>query len=682
MKRKLILLLLIMELTYFNTPFLNAKSCEYHRVKAFTFPMLNWALEEDKSQNTHEGRNAYIYTLGGAGIFLAWDIICTFVIVPFWALPQDSYECGAQRREGRRNLANIIKVAKHFMEQGNYREAKQNFEMALKNEYITKSEKKKAEESFIKARKFIEQPPQLGMNLSFTEPSGNGFLDAEETGKIVLSLTNKGKGSAYGVKIQVEAKSKIQGVNYPGENIVGLIASGETKNVEMDISASEEVPSQTIAMLIKCIEESGFDAEPKEIVFQTKAFEPPKLLLADVGVQDSNGNAKVEPGELIEVTARIQNKGTGEALNVLAKLKINSSDVFSHGETERNFSQLKPGEYTDAKFTVFTNTRFQSRELPISIEVSEVKGRYGFKAPLPVSVYQTVRSLEVVEIKGKEAPTVQVQSAPSLKVDVDVPLMTGNKTKLDALAVIFGIESYKKVSGVTFARRDATIFKDYAVNVLGVPDNKSNIYFLTDDVTLGEFKKAFGANGWLARRIKPGSDVYIFYAGHGAPDIESKRGFLIPQDGDPNYANETGYPIDELYKFLENLNANSVTVFLDSCFSGANRENKMLLAQARPILVPVKVEVKNQNKLTVFSAASGSQISSGYPDKQHGLFTYFLLKGLRGEADSNGDKQLTTGELGRYLKSKVKDTAAGMDREQVPEIMGDSARTLVNYEKR
>jgi hypothetical protein len=272
-------------------------------------------------------------------------------------------------------------------------------------------------------------------------------------------------------------------------------------------------------------------------------------------------------------------------------------------------------------------------------------------------------------------PRAEIAPAPA-KVEADESLPAPVEQKPDALAVIFGIENYKKVGGVSFARRDAESFKRYAVDLLGVPDSKNHIYFLTEDVTLAEFKKAFGANGWLARRVKPTSDVYFYYAGHGAPDLDSKRGFLVPEDGDPNYAGETGYPIDDLYKFLDGLKARSVSVFLDSCFSGADRENKMLLAQARPLVMSVLPPAKAKN-IVVFSAASGSQISSGFPEKQHGLFTYYLLKGLRGDASKTGGRRVTAGELEEYLKAKVGDAAAGMDREQVPQLNGDPARVII-----
>ena len=77
----------------------------------------------------------------------------------------------------------------------------------------------------------------------------------------------------------------------------------------------------------------------------------------------------------------------------------------------------------------------------------------------------------------------------------------------------------------------------------------------------------------------------------------------------------------------------------------------MLLADARPIsIVPVEQDVPEN--FTVFTASSGSEISGSLPEAEHGLFSYFLMKGLEGDADSNGDQQITAGELQAYVHSK------------------------------
>ena len=84
----------------------------------------------------------------------------------------------------------------------------------------------------------------------------------------------------------------------------------------------------------------------------------------------------------------------------------------------------------------------------------------------------------------------------------------------------------------------------------------------------------------------------------------------------------------------------SVTVFLDACYSGLTRDKDMILADARPIsIVPLESDVPEN--FTVFSASSESEISGSLPEADHGLFSYFLMKGLDGDADSNNDNKIT-----------------------------------------
>ena len=174
------------------------------------------------------------------------------------------------------------------------------------------------------------------------------------------------------------------------------------------------------------------------------------------------------------------------------------------------------------------------------------------------------------------------------------------------------------------------------------------------------------------------SDVFICYSGHGAPDIKTKSPYLIPYDIDPNYAS-TGFPLDKLYKNLHNLKAKSVTVILDACFSGQSREEEMMLADARPVGIRIESPLA-YGDITVFAAASGREISSGYPEQRHGLFSYFFLKGLKGIADADRNRAITVGELFSYVRTNVPRLAGQMDREQTPQLLGrDKRRVLVEY---
>jgi len=260
---------------------------------------------------------------------------------------------------------------------------------------------------------------------------------------------------------------------------------------------------------------------------------------------------------------------------------------------------------------------------------------------------------------------------------VDYPKATSNKNS-NAVAVVFGIESYRNAPNVSDAVNDADIFREYLIKRFGL--NRENIYLRLDEqATKGEFDKVFSSNGWISRIANKNSDVFIYYAGHGAPDVKTKETFLVPYDGDPNYATSTGFSINELYDNLSDLNVKTITLIMDACFTGSSRDNQPILADARPVYIETESGNIPENTI-VFTAASGNEISSAYTQKNHGIFTYYLLKGLNGNADSNRDKKITVNEMSSYLNENVPQQARKMGREQNPQLLGtDKNRVLLNY---
>ena len=289
-----------------------------------------------------------------------------------------------------------------------------------------------------------------------------------------------------------------------------------------------------------------------------------------------------------------------------------------------------------------------------------------------------VRGVGRPTASGSE-PTVPFR--PAINENVD-RVSVSNTQRPHALGVILGIEDYRYAPDVTFARRDATVMREYFTKTLGLQE--SNIYIRTDrDATQGEFRKVFDPEqGWLAKRITSDeTEIFVYYVGHGTPDVSTGDSYLMPADGDPNYP-ATSCRLDELYRSLDRLPAKQVTVILDACFSGRVGRGKrveMLLAGARGIAVePRRIAVGERT--VVLTASAGNQVSSGYPDKSHGLFTYFLMRGLKGEADTDGDRAITVTELYTYVHRHVTAQAGRLDREQTPELHGDDIyRVIVRY---
>ena len=120
-------------------------------------------------------------------------------------------------------------------------------------------------------------------------------------------------------------------------------------------------------------------------------------------------------------------------------------------------------------------------------------------------------------------------------------------------------------------------------------------------------------------------------------------------------------------------------MFFDTCFSGISRDEETLLASARPIRIQAKEQEGIPSNFTVFSASQLDQISSGLDQANHGIFSYFLMKGLEGKADSNKDKKITNGELLAYMDQNVSQKASELGRKQNPMLAGDPNKVLINY---
>jgi len=119
-------------------------------------------------------------------------------------------------------------------------------------------------------------------------------------------------------------------------------------------------------------------------------------------------------------------------------------------------------------------------------------------------------------------------------------------------------------------------------------------------------------------------------------------------------------------------------MFFDTCYSGVSREEETLLASARPIRI-VADEQGTPENFTIFTASQLDQISSGLKEAKHGIFSYYLMKGLEGNADTNQDNKITNGELIAYMDENVSQKAAEQGREQNPSLAGDPDKVLISY---
>ena len=101
-----------------------------------------------------------------------------------------------------------------------------------------------------------------------------------------------------------------------------------------------------------------------------------------------------------------------------------------------------------------------------------------------------------------------------------------------------------------------------------------------------------------------------------------------------------------------------------------------MLIASRPIGIKA-LEQSIPDKFAVLTAARGDQTAKPLKEAKHGMFSYFLMKGMEGEADINNDNKITAGELYSYIQSNVTQQSNGS---QTPELQGDAGRVLVRFQ--
>ncbi len=243
----------------------------------------------------------------------------------------------------------------------------------------------------------------------------------------------------------------------------------------------------------------------------------------------------------------------------------------------------------------------------------------------------------------------------------------------DALALIVGVTKYQETPAeAIYADNDAKMFVDFATEKLGVSDNRIET-LINDEAELTDMLHSI--KNWLFRSVKrERTDVYVFFAGHGLASDDGEKMYLLPYDGSPQFLDRTAISSFELFNDIASANPRSVTVFLDTCYSGTTRGPEMLIA-SRPIVIKAKEQAIPDN-FTVFTAAAGDQTANPLLEAEHGMFSYFLMKGMEGDADANQDNQITAGELHTYVEENVIQQSSGS---QTPDLQGDTNRVIVQF---
>jgi hypothetical protein len=479
------------------------------------------------------------------------------------------------------------------------------------------------------------------------------------SGELVLRVRNLGTLRAEDVVLEVA--SKATGIDLLNERGVPVpsrkIALGALDPQGM-------VPAQHVRVNVR--RNAGVGAVPLSVAVSQKDF-PAVVQSATLAVTD-------EPAEVIA------------AAQPDAAVRERTPAPLSTTPATISFLRNFQGEHLIAEAVVL---RF---EVQSAVDLAEVRltqnGRLlpledprrmaGNTGGLQASQYEIPVRLE----QGENRFEVVVVTRQGLRSTRPLTLIRDHETgRLWVVAI--GVSKYQDpaIPSLRYADADAQDVYKYFRETFDLPE--SQIFLrINEQATLREVKSLLGTQ-IVARASDPRDTVVLYFAGHGmrerftgSLDADGLSKYFLPYDASRMDLYSTALDMDEITNILRRLAPERVIVLLDSCFSGAAGGRSPFDPAAGGERTPITSEFLDrmaQGKGRVVLTASGPDESAQESAEfAHGVFTYYLLDGLRGAADLSGDGEIDVHELYRYVSERVARETKGRQNPKLkePDLVG------------
>jgi hypothetical protein len=225
-------------------------------------------------------------------------------------------------------------------------------------------------------------------------------------------------------------------------------------------------------------------------------------------------------------------------------------------------------------------------------------------------------------------------------------------------AVVIGINDYPRVRQLKYAVNDARAFYDLLVNTNQIPSE--NVFLMVNgQASLKQMRSTLGTR----LKNKAGKDdmVIIYYAGHGAterdmmsPDGDGLEKYLLPYDADPNDLYASALPMREIAHIFHRIRSERLIFIADACYSGASGGRTVSISGVRANISDAFLErIAGGKGKVIITASSANEVSVEKDELHHGVFTYYMVEGLRGKADTDQNGLITVDEAYRYVSDKV-----------------------------
>jgi len=298
------------------------------------------------------------------------------------------------------------------------------------------------------------------------------------------------------------------------------------------------------------------------------------------------------------------------------------------------------------KLEIFVNGRLLSKEDDRGIRLTNKRfsRRFDFNVRIPLK-------------KGANRIKVRAINTEGLFSE-KIVTVHNIKERRNIWAVVIGINDYKNTRKLKYAVNDAKAFYNLLVSHNKIP--AANVTLLINkEAKLTNLRSTLGTK--LKKNAGKEDMVIIYFAGHGAterdvmsPDGDGLEKYLLPCDADLKDLYSSALPMREISHIFHRIRSERLIFIADSCYSGASGGRTASFTGIRANISDSFLNRIASGKGTVIiTASSANEVSVEKDELKHGVFTHYLLEGLRGKADIDNDGLITVDEVYRYVSKHV-----------------------------
>lgn len=514
------------------------------------------------------------------------------------------------------------------------------------------------------AHNLVYETPEEGLGVTIKEqyqvvPPINATLESPDTGEISLIF------KANGFSAEFPLGRPATGHRWSRGSFTATIVVWNTKNIDVIIdvlnkleglNANAEAKERLIAQTISL----------KDSLAETKGVSAPIIdknseISDTITISSPPPETKVSENQQAEIVAPVLPTHLGDlaTTNGEKKPQKDSKDQYSplmlllsprEGQITETATIQLIGVVEDdtallkVEITVNGKPLTLKMERGITLESGPLPSRVEFNEKIPIDVGQNQIQIRAIDTSGR--------------VSEKLVLVERVETQGTIWAVLVGINDYPNLPQLKYAVNDAQTFHDFLIESgLVKPDNVFRL--VNDNATLDSMRTILGTN--LKKKARKGDRVIIYFAGHGAterdvnsPDGDGLEKYLLPFNADPGNLYATAMPMREIAYILNRIQSDSLIFIADSCYSGASGGRTVSIGGIRSSLSDNYIDrIAGGKGRVILTASAANEVSMEDDDLEHGIFTYYLIKGLKGLADYDGDGYVTVDEAYRYVSEEV-----------------------------